>query len=130
MARHARARTASVRVSRTDEGVAVEIADGGAGGADPARGTGLAGLADRLAALDGELLVTSRAGRGTVVTARLPCGGSRSARAAPTLPARVVVPDLRRGAPVRFAPAKPGDRNPSAGLRRNAAARPCGGSRS
>ena len=79
-ARHSRtsastrdATAASVRVWRTERGVAIEIADDGVGGADPAAGSGLRGLADRVEALDGLLLVTSPPGAGTVVTAELPC---------------------------------------------------------
>jgi signal transduction histidine kinase len=52
----------------------VEVADDGAGGADPSRGTGLRGLADRVEALDGRLQVTSRPGEGTTIRADLPCG--------------------------------------------------------
>ena len=73
MGKHARARAASVRLSRTARGVAIEIADDGAGGADPAAGSGLRGLQDRVEALDGHLLVTSPPGEGTVVIAELPC---------------------------------------------------------
>ncbi|MDN5853767.1 MAG: sensor histidine kinase, partial [Actinomycetia bacterium] len=47
--------------------------DDGVGGADPTRGSGLRGLADRVEALDGKLRVCSPAGQGTVVTAELPC---------------------------------------------------------
>ena len=55
------------------DGVAVvEIADDGIGGADAAAGTGLSGLADRVAALDGTLRITSPSGAGTVVSAELP----------------------------------------------------------
>jgi signal transduction histidine kinase len=78
VAKHAQARTASIRVSRKDENVTIEIADDGVGGANPTGGTGLSGLADRIAALDGELLVTSPAGKVTVVAARLPCGSPRT----------------------------------------------------
>jgi signal transduction histidine kinase len=53
--------------------VEVEVRDDGIGGADPADGTGLRGLEDRVAALDGRLLVTSPAGEGTTVVARIPC---------------------------------------------------------
>jgi signal transduction histidine kinase len=74
MGKHASATAASVRLSRTARGVAIEIADDGAGGADPAAGSGLRGLHDRVEALDGHLLVTSPAGAGTVVVAELPCG--------------------------------------------------------
>jgi signal transduction histidine kinase len=50
----------------------VEIVDDGSGGADPAAGTGLRGLADRVDALGGQLEVESPPGAGTRVTARLP----------------------------------------------------------
>ncbi len=50
----------------------LEIADDGVGGADPANGSGLRGLSDRVAALDGELVIDSPAGNGTRVTARIP----------------------------------------------------------
>ena len=72
--RYANARAASVRLTRTSGGVAIEVADDGVGGADAARGSGLRGLADRVEALDGRLLVTSPPGAGTVITAELPCG--------------------------------------------------------
>jgi signal transduction histidine kinase len=52
----------------------LEVADDGAGGADDSVGTGLRGLADRVAALDGRLRVVSPAEAGTIVTAELPCG--------------------------------------------------------
>jgi signal transduction histidine kinase len=71
--RYAGAKAASVRLSRTPAGVAIEIADDGVGGAHPSPGSGLRGLADRVEALDGHLLVTSPPGAGTVVTAELPC---------------------------------------------------------
>ena len=48
------------------------VTDDGAGGADPRRGTGLRGLNDRVAALDGRFEVTSPEGGGTVVVAELP----------------------------------------------------------
>lgn len=51
----------------------VEVRDDGAGGADPARGTGLTGLADRLAVLDGTLSVHSPAGGPTVLSLEIPC---------------------------------------------------------
>jgi signal transduction histidine kinase len=71
--KYAHATTASVRLSRTADGVAVEIADDGVGGAIAGDGSGLHGLADRVAALDGRLFVTSPPGAGTVITAELPC---------------------------------------------------------
>ena len=54
--------------------VRVEVADNGVGGADDGNGSGLRGLADRVEALGGRLEVVSPAGRGTVLTAEVPCG--------------------------------------------------------
>ena len=73
VAKYAHASQASVRVSRHDGVAVVEIADDGVGGADETGGTGLQGLADRVAALDGTLRILSPAGAGTRVTAELPC---------------------------------------------------------
>jgi signal transduction histidine kinase len=72
VAKYAKATAASVRVSRAPSAVVIEITDDGIGGADETAGTGLRGLADRVEALGGSLLVTSPAGAGTVVTAELP----------------------------------------------------------
>jgi signal transduction histidine kinase len=65
-----------VRVAHVAEALVVEIADDGIGGADPAGGTGLRGLADRIDALGGRLEVDSPPGGGTRVTARLPLGAA------------------------------------------------------
>jgi signal transduction histidine kinase len=73
-AKHARAGEITVRIARRDGLLVVEVSDDGDGGADPARGSGLRGLADRVAAIDGRLTVTSPAGGPTVVRAELPCG--------------------------------------------------------
>jgi signal transduction histidine kinase len=73
MGKYAQATAASISLSRTGGSVAIEIADDGVGGADATAGSGLRGLADRVEALGGHLLVTSPAGAGTVVTADLPC---------------------------------------------------------
>src|SRR6266545_2023417 len=54
-------------------GLLVEVCDDGVGGADPARGSGLRGLHDRVAAVGGRLSVTSPPGQGTLVRAWLPC---------------------------------------------------------
>ena len=70
--RHAQATQARVHVARTDGTIAVEVSDDGAGGADPARGSGLRGLADRVAALGGSLSVDSQPGAGTRVRATIP----------------------------------------------------------
>jgi signal transduction histidine kinase len=74
VAKYAQANAATVRVRRVNGDVEVAVADDGIGGADPERGSGLRGLADRLSALDGRLLVDSPAGRGTTVRAVIPCG--------------------------------------------------------
>ena len=74
VARYAQAESVQVRMAQSDGLVEVEIRDDGAGGADPASGTGLRGLADRVAALDGELTVASPAGGGTTIRARIPLG--------------------------------------------------------
>jgi signal transduction histidine kinase len=73
VAKYAHATKASVRVSRRNGMAVIEISDDGVGGADETAGTGLQGLADRVAALDGTLRILSAPGAGTVVTADLPC---------------------------------------------------------
>jgi signal transduction histidine kinase len=72
IARYAEATEARVEVAVRDGRLVVQVADNGRGGADPAAGSGLRGLADRLAAIGGELAVSSPAGSGTVLTATLP----------------------------------------------------------
>jgi PAS domain S-box-containing protein len=72
--RYAAAGEARVSAERVDGCLRVEVADTGAGGADPASGSGLRGLADRVEALGGKLEVHSPAGEGTVVRAELPWG--------------------------------------------------------
>jgi signal transduction histidine kinase len=71
--KYAQASRATVRVSRRAGRAVIEIADDGVGGAGMAAGTGLQGLEDRVAALDGTLCILSPPGAGTVVTAELPC---------------------------------------------------------
>jgi signal transduction histidine kinase len=73
VARYAQARTVTVTVVRNNGHVDVRISDDGIGGADPAHGSGLRGLSDRVAALDGRLELTSADGNGTTVRARIPC---------------------------------------------------------
>ena len=73
VAKYARATHAEVAVRRDNGRVTVEVTDDGVGGADAARGSGLRGLADRVAALDGTLSLDSPAGRGTRVRAEIPC---------------------------------------------------------
>jgi signal transduction histidine kinase len=73
VAKYARAEHATVRIQREDGRLLLEISDDGVGGARPDAGSGLRGLADRVAALDGELDITSPAGEGTRLRVRLPC---------------------------------------------------------
>jgi signal transduction histidine kinase len=74
VAKYAYASHAKVSIEQENGRVVVAVEDDGVGGADPARGTGLRGLADRLGILEGRLEVDSELGRGTTVTARIPCG--------------------------------------------------------
>jgi signal transduction histidine kinase len=73
VARYANARGAEVRVERDASSVIVEVSDDGVGGADAVSGSGLRGLADRVATLDGTLAVVSPPGEGTIVKAVIPC---------------------------------------------------------
>ena len=72
VAKYAQATEATVSVRRSNGRVTVEVSDDGIGGADPAHGSGLTGLADRIAALDGTLGIDSPVGGGTRVTATIP----------------------------------------------------------
>ena len=74
VAKYAHASHATVSVRRYDGHATVTVADDGIGGADPDLGTGLRGLADRVAALDGRLEVDSPAAGGTRISAEIPCG--------------------------------------------------------
>jgi signal transduction histidine kinase len=71
--KYAQATSARVEIRRDDNAIHVEVADDGRGGAVLGKGSGLRGLVDRLAALDGTLSVTSPGGGGTVIRARVPC---------------------------------------------------------
>jgi PAS domain S-box-containing protein len=73
VARYAQASSAEVRVGRREATVTVEVSDDGVGGADAGSGSGLRGLTDRLATLDGTLSVVSPPGAGTTVKAVIPC---------------------------------------------------------
>jgi PAS domain S-box-containing protein len=72
VAKYAQASCAEVRIAPENGVLAVTVRDDGIGGADPATGSGLRGLADRVAALDGSLSVESAKGRGTAVRAEIP----------------------------------------------------------
>ena len=72
VAKYAHASAATVAVRRADGQVTVEITDDGVGGADAGNGSGLRGLADRVAALDGTLTLESKPGHGTRVRVEIP----------------------------------------------------------
>jgi signal transduction histidine kinase len=72
MAKHARATQATIRVTREDSSLTVVVHDDGIGGANPANGSGLTGLRDRLDVLGGSLDLTSPPGNGTTIAAHLP----------------------------------------------------------
>jgi signal transduction histidine kinase len=78
VAKHAAAAHVAVAVTASEDRVKVEIADDGVGGADPAHGSGLRGLADRVETLGGTLLVESTPGHGTRLAADIPFGGQAS----------------------------------------------------
>jgi signal transduction histidine kinase len=73
VAKYARASQATVRATRRDGHVLVEVSDDGVGGADPSKGSGLNGLADRISALEGRLGIRSEPAHGTVLRAEIPC---------------------------------------------------------
>jgi signal transduction histidine kinase len=74
IARYADATEAQVDVSTSDGRVVVIVKDNGRGGANPDAGSGLKGLADRVATIGGDLRITSNSGGGTKLTASLPVG--------------------------------------------------------
>jgi signal transduction histidine kinase len=74
LAKYAAASKVAVSVRSDPGGTTVEIEDDGVGGADPGRGTGLRGLADRVETLGGTLTVDSPPGRGTRLVAVIPHG--------------------------------------------------------
>ncbi|MCY7303495.1 MAG: histidine kinase [Thermoleophilia bacterium] len=74
VSKHAEATRATVALGRDAAALMITVEDDGVGGADRSRGSGLAGLADRLAALDGTMVVEPVVPRGTRLVARIPCG--------------------------------------------------------
>jgi PAS domain S-box-containing protein len=74
-AKHAQASVAQVDVDATDSIVELAVRDDGVGGADPAQGSGLVGLSDRVEALGGRIEIASPAGRGTTVLVTIPIDG-------------------------------------------------------
>ena len=72
--KYANASSVEIRASRANGSLVIEVVDDGVGGADPAEGSGLTGLAERLEAHGGSLRVESGNGLGTRVVGELPCG--------------------------------------------------------
>ena len=70
--KYAEASCVRIRIAASDAAVVVEVSDDGVGGADPATGSGLRGMADRVEALGGSLEVASPAGAGTSLRAEIP----------------------------------------------------------
>jgi signal transduction histidine kinase len=70
--KYAKATKATVRIRGVADRMTIEVGDDGIGGADPHAGSGLRGLADRLAALDGTITVVSPTGGGTTISAQIP----------------------------------------------------------
>ncbi|HVL06576.1 MAG TPA: sensor histidine kinase [Acidimicrobiales bacterium] len=73
-AKHSGASSVAVEGRLTDGRLLIQVSDNGVGGAEGRRGSGLQGLADRLATLDGRLTVDSAEGGGTRLRVEIPCG--------------------------------------------------------
>ncbi|MEV4760449.1 sensor histidine kinase [Micromonospora sp. NPDC049559] len=73
-AKHSGATAATVTARREGDLLTVEVVDDGRGGAEPARGSGLTGLADRVAVVDGRMFLSSPVGGPTLLRVELPCG--------------------------------------------------------
>jgi signal transduction histidine kinase len=73
VAKHAKASKASVTVRRSGDRLTVQVQDDGVGGAEVVEGSGLAGLRDRVQALDGEMHLLSPEGGPTVLMVEIPC---------------------------------------------------------
>jgi hypothetical protein len=95
VAKYAGAESATVSVLLRGERLVIEVTDDGHGGADPANGSGLRGLTDRIAALDGSLEVDSAVGAGTRIRAELAAADRREEE-------RGVVLDERAAAVLRL----------------------------
>jgi signal transduction histidine kinase len=74
IAKHSHAREANVSIRRNGSWLRIEVRDNGLGGANPSLGSGLAGLRDRIQALDGRMWVESPRGGGTRLIVEIPCG--------------------------------------------------------
>jgi signal transduction histidine kinase len=73
IAKHSGATSASITARQRDTVLTIEVSDNGHGGADPHRGSGLTGLADRVAVTGGRLLLSSPDGGPTLLRVELPC---------------------------------------------------------
>jgi signal transduction histidine kinase len=71
--KHSGARRVHVRIEHAGDMLRIEVGDDGAGGADPARGTGLRGVERRLGTFDGILAVSSPPGGPTMIAMEVPC---------------------------------------------------------
>ena len=80
VAKHSGAASASVTARVSDGILVLEVRDDGRGGADPARGSGLTGLADRVAVAGGRMLLSSPPGGPTVLRVEVPCTNSTSSK--------------------------------------------------
>ena len=78
-AKHAGATSLAIDLTQSDDRIVAAISDNGVGGADPVRGSGLRGLADRVEAVGGRLRVESAPGAGTRIEAEIPGGVSNLA---------------------------------------------------
>jgi signal transduction histidine kinase len=85
VAKYAAASHITITVDQVGDCTRVEVTDDGVGGADPATGSGLRGIADRVEALNGHVQVMSPVGVGTTVRAEIP----RTPQSACTQPASV-----------------------------------------
>jgi signal transduction histidine kinase len=72
--KHSGAANINIHIRIIGDRLVLMVRDNGVGGAQPARGTGLRGLSDRVAAQGGRIHVESQPGTGTTLTAELPCG--------------------------------------------------------
>jgi signal transduction histidine kinase len=71
-AKHSHARLVTIRATGRDRMLVLTVGDEGVGGADPARGSGLSGLAQRVRTVDGRMEIASPSGGPTRITIRLP----------------------------------------------------------
>ncbi|GAB3986807.1 hypothetical protein GCM10027615_79910 [Plantactinospora veratri] len=78
VAKHAGATAATVSLRLRADRLTIEVADDGRGGADPVLGSGLTGLADRVAGVDGRMLLSSPPGGPTLLRVELPCRPTES----------------------------------------------------